>query len=164
MWKNLNEPNANSNTTDAADVASDLIGKDVQAALSVDLHRSLQTKLKWWWKKLTRKENERKWKYNKKEPPLRRDWALQDHNQWQSRGSKSPEHSRLVVEQNVKGIKRCQAKRCKQKKPMKNINISIWPEEYVVFTQSLYSWVPQQFNWCLCNVFQFIYISIMLRG
>ena len=46
MGKNLNEPNANSNSTDAADVASDLIGKDVQAALSVDLHRSLQTKLR----------------------------------------------------------------------------------------------------------------------
>ena len=41
MWKNLNEPNANSNSTDAADVASDLIGEDVQAALGVDLHRSL---------------------------------------------------------------------------------------------------------------------------
>ena len=55
MWKNLNETNANSNTTNAADVASDLIGKDVQAALSVDLHRSLQTKLGWWWKKVDKK-------------------------------------------------------------------------------------------------------------
>ena len=55
MWKNLNEPNANSNSTDAADVASDLIGKDVQAALGVDLHRSLQTKLRWWGKKVDKK-------------------------------------------------------------------------------------------------------------
>ena len=47
---------------------------------------------------------------------------------------------------------------------MQKINISLWPEEYVVFTQSLYSWVPQQFNWCLCYVFQFTYISIILRG
>ena len=40
--KNLNETNAYSNSTDAADVASDLIGEDVQAALGVDLHGSLQ--------------------------------------------------------------------------------------------------------------------------
>ena len=112
MWKNLNEPNANSNSTNAADVASDLVGEYVQAALGVDLHGGLQRKLRWWWKKSWKEKNERKWNCNKKEPPLRRDWALQDHNQWQSKGSKSPEHFRLVVEQNVKGIKHCQTKRC----------------------------------------------------